>query len=190
MDIQPDRLLLAALCVLFCCRISAQAPPAGNSLVSTKSALLIGIDTYAHPNTDLKVPANAPLTGRYEPLLTYPNLKGPSHDVASMRDLLTSEKFGFPNDDQHIHVLLNEQATHDAILQAMEQYLVRDPRPGDTVALFISAHGSLRADPKGHGQLYNLDGTGRNPSYVENTIVPYDWYLGISSTRPPPVTFI
>ena len=73
------------------------------------------------------MPAGAPLTGRYEPLLTYPNLKGPSHDVASMRILLTSEKFGFPNDDKHIHVLLNEQATHDAILQAMEQYLVRDP---------------------------------------------------------------
>jgi Caspase domain len=178
MDIQPVRLLLAALCVLYCCRISAQAPPADNSVVSTKSALLIGIDTYAHPNTDLKVPAGAPLTGRYEPLLTYPNLKGPSHDVASMRTLLTSEKFGFPNDDKHIHVLLNEQATHDAILQAMEQYLVSDPKPGDTVVLFISAHGSLRADPKGHGQLYNLDGTGRNPSYVENTIVPYDWYLG------------
>jgi hypothetical protein len=178
MDIRPVRLLLAALCVLFCGRISAQAPIADNSPVSTKSALLIGIDTYAHPRPDLKVPAGAPLTGRYQPLLSYPNLKGPSHDVASMRTLLTSEKFGFPNDDRHIHVLLNEQATHDGILQAMEQYLVRDPKPGDTVVLFISAHGSLRADPKGHGQLYNLDGTGRNPSYVENTIVPYDWYLG------------
>jgi hypothetical protein len=178
MDIRPVRLLLPALSVLFCCAISAQAPPADNSSVSTRSALLIGIDTYAHPDTDLKIPAGAPQTGRYEPLLIYPNLKGPSHDVAAMRTLLTSEKFGFPNDDKHIHVLLNEQATRDAILQAMEQYLVRDPKPGDTVVLFISAHGSLRADPKGHGQLYNLDGTGRNPSYVENTIVPYDWYLG------------
>jgi hypothetical protein len=178
MDLRPIRPVVAALCVLFCCRISAQAPPAGNSSAPTKSALLIGIDTYAHPHADLKVPPGAPLTGRYEPLLTYPDLKGPSHDVASMRTLLTSEKFGFPNDDKHIHVLLNEQATHDAILQAMEQYLVRDPNPGDTVVLFVSAHGSLRADPKGHGQLYNLDGTGRSPSYVENTIVPYDWYLG------------
>jgi hypothetical protein len=178
MDIRPIRLVFAALCVLFCCRVSAQAPPAANSSASTKSALLIGIDTYAHPNGDLKVPAGAPQTGRFEPLLIYPNLKGPSHDVAAMRALLTSEKFGFSNDDKHIHVLLNEQATHDAILQAMEQYLVRDPKPGDTVVLFISSHGSLRANPKGHGQLYNLDGTGRNPSYVENTIVPYDWYLG------------
>jgi hypothetical protein len=178
MDTRPVRLLLPALSVLFCCAISAQAPPADNSSLSTRSALLISVDTYAHPNTDLKVPAGAPQTGRYEPQLTYPNLKGPSHDVAAMRTLLTSEKFGFPNDDKHIHVLLNEQATHDAILQAMEQYLVRDPKPGDTVVFFISAHGSLRADPKGHGQLYNLDGTGRSPSDVENTIVPYDWYLG------------
>jgi hypothetical protein len=178
MDIRPVRLLSPALSVLFCCVVSAQAPPANNSSASTRSALLIGIDTYAHPDKDVKVPAEAPQTGRYEPQLTYPNLKGPSHDVAAMRTLLTGEKFGFPNDDKHIHVLLNEQATHDAILQAMEQYLVRDPKPGDTVVIFISAHGSLRADPKGHGQLYNLDGTGRNPSYVENTIVPYDWYLG------------
>ncbi len=178
MGIRPTRLLLAALGALYCCAAAAQAPPAANSPVSARSALLIGIDTYAHPSTDLKVPAGAPQAGRYTPLLIYPNLKGPSHDVAAMRTLLTSEKFGFPNDDKHMHVLLNEQATHDAILQAMEQYLVRDPKPGDTVVLFISAHGSLRADPKGHGQLYNLDGTGRNPSYVENTIVPYDWYLG------------
>jgi hypothetical protein len=178
MNIRSIRLFLAAPGVLFCCAFFAQAPPAANSSDPNRSALLIGIDTYAHPNVDLTVPAGAPQTGRFEPLLIYPNLKGPSHDVAAMRTLLTSEKFGFPNDDQHMHVLLNEQATHDAMLQAMERYLVRDPKPGDTVVLFISAHGSLRADPKGHGQLYNLDGTGRNPSYVENTIVPYDWYLG------------
>ncbi|MGA2167569.1 MAG: caspase family protein [Terracidiphilus sp.] len=144
----------------------------------TKSALLIGIDIYSHPSDDVKVPDGAPPIGRYEPQLTYRDLKGPSHDVAAMRDLLTSEKFGFPNDDQHIHILLNQAATRDAILKAMQQYLVQDPKPGDTVVLFISSHGSLRADPKGHGQRYDLDGTGLHPSYVENTIVPYDWYLG------------
>jgi hypothetical protein len=124
------------------------------------------------------VPDGAPRTGRYEPLLIYRDLKGPSHDVAAMRELLTSEKFGFPNDDQHIHVLLDQAATRDAILKAMQQYLVKDPSPGDTVVLFISSHGSLRADPKGHGQLYDLDGTGKDPSAVQNTLVPYDWYLG------------
>jgi hypothetical protein len=176
MEIRQTRLLLWAISVLLCCPISALA--ADSSAPSIKSALLIGIDTYEHSSAEIKVPPGAPLSGRYEPLLKYPSLKGPSHDVAAMRALLISEKFGFPNDEQHIHVLLNEQATHDAILRAMEQYLVKDPKPGDTVVLYISSHGSLRADPKWSGQLYNLDGTDRNPSYVENTIVPYDWYLG------------
>jgi Caspase domain len=174
MEIRQISLLLWAISVLLCWPISA--PAADASAPSTKSALLIGIDTYEHSSADIKVAAGTPLTGRYEPLLKYPNLKGPSNDIVAMRALLTSEKFGFPNDDQHIHILLNQEATHDAILQAMEQYLVKDPKPGDTVVLFVSSHGSLRADPKGHGQLYNLDGAG--PSYVENTIVPYDWYLG------------
>ena len=172
-------MFLFILFVLLCCRISVSALPADNSPASsTRSALLIGIDTYEHPTADIKVPAGAPLTGRFEPLLQYHSLRGPSNDVAAMRTLLTSEKFGFPNDDRHIHILLNEHATHDAILRAMEEYLVKDPNPGDTVVVYISSHGSLRAAPKGHGQIYNLDGSGRNPTYLENTIVPYDWYLG------------
>ena len=177
MEPRKIRLLLQVLCVLLCCRICAQAS-SGPATTPTKRALLIGIDTYAHPTTDVKVPDGAPPIGRYEPLLVYRDLKGPSHDVGAMRDLLASEKFGFPNDDQHIHILLNQAATRDAILRAMQQYLVKDPNSGDTVVLFISSHGSLRADPKGHGQRYDLDGTGLHLSAVENTIVPYDWYLG------------
>ena len=111
----------------------------------------------------------------------YPNLEGPVHDIDAMRALLT-QNFGFPNDDKHIHILLDKAATHDAILKAMQQYLVKDPNPGDTVVLYVSSHGSLRvdpnADPKRHCQRYDLDGTGLHPSCMENTIVPYDWYLG------------
>jgi hypothetical protein len=167
------------LCVVLCCRISGQTQSAaGSAAVPTRSALLIGINTYEHPPADIKVPDGTPRIGRYENGLTYRNLKGPTHDVNAIRDLLTSEKFGFPNDAGHIHILLDQAATHDASLRAMQRYLVEEPKPGDTVVLFISSHGSLRADPKGHGQRYDLDGTGLHPSYVENTIVPYDWYLG------------
>ena len=181
MQFSKVRFLLQVLCVLLCCRVFAQAP-SGPPAAATKSALLIGIDNYSHPTNDVTVPDGAPRIGRYEPLLIYRDLKGPSHDVAAMRDLLTSEKFGFPNDDKHIHILLDQAATRDAILKAMQQYLVKDPSPGDTVVLFISSHGSLRADPnadpKRHCQRYDLDGTGLHSSCVENTIVPYDWYLG------------
>jgi hypothetical protein len=181
MKLRQVSLLLAALCALICCQIHAQAPSGTNS--PTKSALLIGIDIYSHTQDEIKVPDGAPRTGRYDPQLplTFSDLKGPTHDVDAMRELLTSDKYGFPNDDQHIHILLNQAATHDAILQAMQQYLVKDPKPGDTVVLYVSSHGSLRADPKADPnkcQRYSLDDAGRHPTCVENTIVPYDWYLG------------
>lgn len=172
------RLWLAVFELLVCGRLFAQVSSA-SSPAPTKSALLIGIWTYEHPSAEIKVPDGAPHTGRYEPALTYSNLKGPKYDVEEMRTLLTSERFGFPNDDKHIHILLDKDATHDAILEALQDYLVKNPHAGDTVVLYISSHGSLRADPKGHGELYDLDGTGRHPSSVENTIVPYDWYLGV-----------
>jgi hypothetical protein len=83
MEIRQTRLLLWAISVLLCCPISALA--ADSSAPSIKSALLIGIDTYEHSSAEIKVPPGAPLSGRYEPLLKYPSLKGPSHDVAAMR---------------------------------------------------------------------------------------------------------
>jgi Caspase domain len=172
--------LFVSLGIVFCNRTHAQAPvQVTGPAASQKFALLIGIDTYKHSNTEMKVPASAPRTGRYEPDLVYRDLKGPKYDVEAMKALLTSEKFGFPNDAQHIHILLDQQATRDAILGAMEKYLVSDAHAGDTVVLYMSSHGSVRADPNGHGQLYDLDGTGRHPTYLENTIVPYDWYLGV-----------
>ena len=45
--------------------------------------------------------------GRVASGLTFPNLKGPTHDVGAMREVLTSAKFGIPNDDLHIYVLKN-----------------------------------------------------------------------------------
>ena len=161
------------LCLLASLQLPAQAPGAGS-----KSALLIGIWSYKHPKADYRPPAGVPLTGRYEPDVEYNDLKGPPFDVDNVRKLLVGEKFGFP--DQHIHTLLDKDATRSAILAAMQQDLVADPKPGDTVVLYISSHGSMRADPdpKAKGQMYDLDGTGKNPAHAQNTIVPYDWYLG------------
>jgi hypothetical protein len=157
-------------------RLPAEQPAvAAPATRPEKSALLIGIGSYDHAASEIKVPVGTPRTGRYAGGLRFNSLKGPAHDIDSMRELLTSEKFGFPNDDRHIHVLRDAAATRDGMLKAMEKYLVTDPRPGDTVVLYISSHGSLRANPKGHGPLYDLDGTA---TAVENTIVPYDWYLG------------
>jgi hypothetical protein len=168
--------MLPAAFALLPATLPAEQPAgSGPDRAPEKSALLIGIGSYDHAAKDIRVPDGTPRIGRYEEHLVFGNLKGPSHDVDSMRALLTSEKFGFPDDDRHIHILRDAAATRDGILKAMQQYLVTDPHPGDTVVLYISSHGSLRVDPKGHGPLYDVDGT---PTPVENTIVPYDWYLG------------
>ena len=125
MQFSKVRFLLQVVCVLFCCQILAQAP-AGSPAAPTKRALLIGINSYSHSTNDVTVPDGTPRTGRYEPLLIYKDLKGPSHDVAAMRELLTSEKFGFPNDDQHIHILIDQAATRDGLSSASLSKIVVD----------------------------------------------------------------
>jgi hypothetical protein len=78
-----------------------------------------------------------------------------------------------------MHVLRDTAATRAAMLAAMQQYLVDDPKPGDTVVLYISSHGSMRLNSQGDGQAYDVDGTGLNPTPLDNTIVPADAYLGV-----------
>ncbi len=118
------RAILAVICLL---AITLSAPG------QTKYALLIGIDTYQPPRTTVKRPSGAN-TGRFAPgAPLFNNLTAPTYDVASMRDLLTSSKFGFPKDDRHIHLLENDAATRAGILAAMNKYLVEQPQKGDIV---------------------------------------------------------
>jgi hypothetical protein len=165
------RVVLKFFCLLAC--LSAAS-------AQTKYALLIGIDTYQPPNTTVKHPAGAN-TGRFAPgAPLFYNLTGPTNDVASMRSVLTSTKFGFPDDEQHIHVLDNEAATRQGILAAMNQYLVEQPSKGDIAVLYIAAHGSLRVNSKSNKQVFDLAG---KPTPLDNTIVPADAYLGVEDVR-------
>ena len=93
-----------------------------------------------------------------------------------MRELLTSERFGFPQ--KNIDVLLDGAATHDAILARLKKDLVDDRKSGDTVVFYISSHGSLRVNSKSDAQAFDLDGSGQNPTPLDSTIVPADAYLG------------
>ncbi len=168
----PDgRALLLLLCLL---------TPLLKASAQTKYALLIGIDTYQPANTTVKRPAGA-TTGRFAPgAPLFNNLAGPANDVASMRSVLTSNKFGFPDDDQHIHVLENSAATRAGILAAMNQYLVDQPQKGDVAVLYVAAHGSLRVNSKSNKQVFDLEG---KPTPLDNTIVPADAYLGTEDIR-------
>jgi len=137
---------------------------------------LIGIDTYQPAGTTVKAPPGAEKKGRFAVDLTFPNLEGPTHDVDTMRTLLTSERFGFPQ--KNVDVLLDGEATHDAILARLKKDLVDDRKPGDTAVFYISSHGSLRVNSKSDAQAFDLDGTGQNPTPLDSTIVPADAYLG------------
>jgi hypothetical protein len=165
------RALVAVFCLL---------APMLHAFGQEKYALLIGIDTYQPPNTTVKHPEGAN-TGRFAPgAPLFYNLTGPTNDVASMRGVLTSSKFGFPDDNQHIHLLENSAATRAGILAAMNKYLVEQPKKGDTVVLYVAGHGSLRVNSKSEKQTFDIGG---KPTPLDNTIVPADAYLGTEDIR-------
>jgi len=130
----------------------------------TKRALLIAIDTY-DPNEDpmsepdLASKGNGGEATRWDGPVWH-NLDGAVNDAKSMRDLLTSPKFGFP--PQNVRLLTEEQATHKGIVAAMREELVNKPSRGDVVVFYYAGHGSQRLNSK------------KPPSYRDQTIVPSD----------------
>ena len=116
------------------CASSADEPQVvnGNS-VSTdthqpqhrKLALLVGIDKYQHRHIG--------------------NLNGAVNDVHSMKRLLV-ERFGFPDDNQHLRVLTNSDATRKAILKGIEEHLIARADSNSIVVFHYSGHGSYLRD--------------------------------------------
>jgi hypothetical protein len=104
-----------------------------------KLALLVGINKY-----------------KYKYVST---LHGAENDVDSMKVLLTSKAYGFP--EANVHVLKNEQATREKILAEIDEYLIKKAKTGDVVVIHFSGHGSTLEDPD-------------DPLGYDNTIVPYD----------------
>src|SRR5579884_1656644 len=140
---------------------------------ATKRALIIGINTYWLPGTELpKIPANGTINGlnRFD-MPNWPNLKGAVNDARLMRDVLTSAKFGFAA--ENVHMLLEGGATREAMLKAMRTYLVDEPSAGDTVVLYYAGHGSLRFNSKSE----------KSAKHLDNTIVPSDANTGQFDVR-------
>lgn len=105
-----------------------------------KWALLIGINKYSL------------LAPRYQ-------LHGCIND-SQLMDRTLQDVFGFP--DGNIARLHNEQATREAILQAMHD-LVERVKQDDTVVLYYSGHGSQMPDREND-----------EPDRKDETIVPHD----------------
>jgi uncharacterized caspase-like protein len=135
----------------------------------TKRALLIGINTYTPEKTTVIRPGDNQVhasDSRFAEGQSWPNLEGPENDVEDMAAVLPS--FGF----SEIHKLKGQAATRGEILAEIDQYIVREPRSGDTVLFYFAGHGSQRLNSKSS----KMD-------HLDETIVPADAYRGAFDIR-------
>ena len=173
--------------------LSLQHAPA-----QARRALLIGINTYQPPQTTAKHPDGC--TGGRCDLPVFDNLDGTLNDVAAMRDLLVSPKFGFapagvavltdpalPTSQLPFIALPAAQTTHDGILAAMQKYLVDLPHKGDTVVFYYAGHGSLRLNSRGNKLTLYVDG---KQVHADSTLVPSDAWTGGYDVRDREITRI
>ena len=72
-------------------------------------------------------------------------LRGAVNDVENMKQLLV-ERFGFPDDNEHMLVLTDKQATRDAILHGLREHLIAKATPDSIVVFHFSGHGSKIGD--------------------------------------------
>jgi hypothetical protein len=153
----------------------------------TRRALLIGINLYQPPQTTAAHPAGC-AGGRCD-VSALPNLDGSLNDVAAMRDLLVSPKFGFafadvvvltnpdlPHDPRPFVALPAAQTTRDGVLAAMRKYLVDVPSRGDTVVFYYAGHGSLRINSR--GTKLPVVGPDGKTTHADSTLVAADAWMG------------
>jgi hypothetical protein len=146
-----------------------QAAPA-----QLKHALLIGINTYTPAGRDASgsaeraanpIPAGDKQAhhadSRFSGTVAWQNLDGPENDVKNMAAVLP--QFGF----KEINQLTGQNATREAILAAVDQYIIGEPKAVDTVLFYYAGHGSQR---------YNSKSSKLDP--LNETIVPADAYKG------------
>ena len=172
--------------LLFSCAFLLLLISARSSHAQVRRALLIGINTYQPSQTTAQHPTGC--TGGRCDLPVFENLDGALNDVAAMRDLLVSPKFGFP--PAVVAVLTNPslppsqlpfvtlpatQTTHDGILAAMQKYLVDETHRGDTVVFYYAGHGSLRLNSQGNKLSLMVNG---KQIHADSTLVPADAWTG------------
>jgi Caspase domain/Domain of unknown function (DUF4384) len=98
-------------------------------------------------------------------------LRGCLNDVELQRELLI-HRFGFLPQD--IVTLTDAAATRSGIVNAFEQHLIKQAKPGDVVVFHYSGHGSRVVDPD------PISSNGLN-----GTLVPYDYQIPSSPATAP-----
>lgn len=147
-------LLLLAVCLSLAARngMAAQAP--------RRRALLIGINDYT-----------ASRLGRPEaaPQRDWPNLAGAVNDVDALQEMLG---LLYDFDKRDIKTLTNQEATRSAILEAVENHLLKHAGKGDVLLFYYAGHGS---------QVRNS--LSNEPDQLDESIVPADSRLGVRDIR-------
>ena len=140
------RWALASVGVIICLLMALSSAQEGpQPIEGEKWALIVGISDYEDPGLR--------------------DLRFADNDAQAMYELLTSQA-GFPTDGLHTTLLLNEQATKYAIIEALERKLTQ-AKPDDLVLIYFSGHGSFVEDVDGDED----DGW-------DETLVPHDAVLG------------
>src|ERR1019366_4465220 len=141
---------------------------------ASRRAILIGIDTYNPDATtqaqllrDLKPPAvKRPAVEGDARYWRFDDLDGAVNDVRLMKAVLQS--LGF----QDFVVLTDQDATADAILQALQKNLVDDAQPGDFRLFYYAGHGN---------HVKNLASTKQQQE--DQTLVPADNWRNVPDIR-------
>jgi hypothetical protein len=140
----------------------------------SRRAILVGIDNY-NPDSatqaqllrDLKPPAvKRPAVEGDARYWRFDNLDGAVSDVNLMKAVL--QGLGF----QDFVVLTDQDATADAILQALQKNLVDDTQPGDFRLFYYSGHGN---------HIKNLSSTKQQQE--DETLVPADNWRNVPDIR-------
>lgn len=103
------------------------------------------------------------------------DLEGPRNDVEALAEELVAN-WGFA--PEHVHRLLDSEATKSGILDALDR-LLADTEPGDHVLVYYSGHGTSAFDgeplPAGEGLLGEWTGA----------LMPYDYAARLTSNPSP-----
>ena len=137
--------------------------------IAGQKALLIGAGAYPH-------------------LEATDALQGPQNDVRAMKTFLLQE-WEFSSSD--VRVLLDEQATKAAILEALEVWLPNSTETGDRIVVYFSGHGTQVPDgdgdePDGMDEAFLPNDYGRNGSRVGDLLIDdelADWRTPSKSCR-------
>ena len=167
--------IFAALCVLFSAsRISLW--PSANQCAESGwwwgSILTPEIASPRSPRRN-RWSARPPVQGSFQPR-DFWNLQGAVNDATQFAAFLQGDPYGF--EEQNIHLLVEEQATAQNILDAFERHLIDASHcPGDVSLFYYSGHGS---------QIRNTAvKDASSPDAFDETLVPYDAAGGVPDIR-------